>query len=213
MSRELKTVLDEANPNKVPNAQQILRAGRAFGLVARTISGTVTSHILTLPDDAKAVALLKGFARAGTVTGYKEPVADDATLAAGEMQVNAAGDVLFLAADAVTEAEVTYLVQEGEVIEETLPVASDLATLTPSTRRAVILIEVSASTGTSGGAKTPAARGSTPGAGFAAITTDGTQIEFAAADAISEATVKYVAFPGTAGDTSHNDAIESSVAL
>ena len=106
------------------------------------------------------------------------------------------GNIVFAAADAVTTAEVTYVPVEGDIIEDAIvTVATNVGTLL-SSRAAVVLLEIEALAGTSVGAKTPVARGTTPSAGQAAINDAGTGVVFAAADAVTSARIKYVATPG-----------------
>jgi streptogramin lyase len=98
------------------------------------------------------------------------------------------------------------------VLTKTLPVISDLATL-PSGSRAAILIAATSNAGTLTGALAVEARGSTPATGEANITDAGTQIEFAAADAVTECTVTYVQQPDSGGDVGVNTALEAQGAL
>lgn len=200
MSRTLREAFNDADPNKTADLMRKVRMGDVLALGPRSVVGAVSGDVLTLPEGAKAVRLLKGYARAGTATGYLEPIADDDTLAAGEIQITPTGDVAFFATDAVTEAEVTYLTQEGEVVEQVLPVSSDLAALAQGAE-GVILLEAEALAGSATGTATVVARGTTPSPGEAALTDDGASVEFAAADAVTSARVKVVCFPGAAPDS------------
>ena len=76
MARTIRTVLNEGNPNKVASAMQAMRFGEAMGLVPRTFRGTVTSNVLVLPPEAKAVVVLSCFVSAGTVNGAFSPSYD-----------------------------------------------------------------------------------------------------------------------------------------
>ena len=63
-----------------------------------------------------------------------------------------------------------------------------------------MLISANATVGTSTGDKTVVARGSTPAAGNVALDATGVA-EFAAADAVTQATIEYIEFPvSTVGD-------------
>lgn len=195
MTRSVRTVLNEANPNKVADALRSLPAGSALALLPRTVRGAVVSDLLVLPDDAKAIAIVAAYAVAGGATGAFEPVLG--TPAAGKVAASAGGDVEFAAADAVTQAEVVYLAAEGGVFEDLIAVdagGTEQGTLLQG-RRAAVLISAEALAGGAPGVEAVVARGSTPGAGEAAIADNPTKVEFAAADAVTRARVKYVAQP------------------
>jgi hypothetical protein len=193
MARTLKDVLDESNPGKLASAMQVARAGSLLATSSQYRALTIVTHIGVLPNYAKAAQLLTVFATAGTTAGAKAVVAG--TPATGQVAINPAGDVLFAAVDAVTAAEVTYVPERGPVISETVPVVSNVATPLQG-RKVRNLISSTATVGTSTGAKTTVARGTTPTAGQAAINTLGTGVAFAAADAVTQATITYVATPG-----------------
>lgn len=197
MSRSLREIFNAGNPTSVPDANRDIRMGEALNLTSRFFAGAVATNLLVLPADAKAASVQHAYATAGTAAGSKNPVEAGATVSAGEVAVTGGGNVLFNGTDAITAAEVTYLAYEGEVFEEILPVASDLASPFGS-RLAVIILEVESLVGTATGVFGVSNRGTTPGAGNAAIT-DGGTFEFAAADAVTSARVKYIAQPG-AGD-------------
>jgi len=200
MARSLRTALNESNPNRLPSAGQVAKLGDALALSSAFVAGAVSSDALALPSNAKALSVLGAFATAGGATGWLLPVAPGAAPIAGECGVSPSGDILFAAADAVTAAEVTYLVAEGEVFTETLEVVASAAAL-PQSKQAVVLISAEITSGLSLGAKTSIARASAPAAGEAAISLDGASIAFAAADVLAgQAIVTYVAQPG-AGST------------
>ena len=200
MSRTLRESLNNGNPNSLGPAMEQLGAGEAFSLAPHAIRGavgTVTAHVLTLPEGRKAVKVLRCYALGGT-SGFCTPIADgsNAVPATTQVKVRATGDLEFAAADAITAAYVTYLSTDGEVIEETVDVASDLATLL-SGRRCAVLIEAEALAGTATGDFTPIFAPSTPATLQAAINGDDDQkIEFAAADAVTSARIKYLAMAG-----------------
>lgn len=195
MSRAIRDILNEASPGKVADAMRELPMGEALALVPRTFRGTVVSNVLVLPEDSKAIAVLAAYAIAGSVTGRLTPVRIEATVATTQCAPNAGGDVAFFGTDAVTEAEVVYLAFEGTVFEDLIPVASNQGTLLGS-RSAQVILEVEALAGTATGVFTPVARGTTPVTTQAAINDDPTLIDFAAADAVTSARVKYIAQPG-----------------
>jgi len=199
MSRSLRTVLNESNPNKISDAMKAVRVGDALAVLPRRIAAAVVAHVLVLPEDAKAAVILQCLVTAGGVTGRFTAVSADATPATTECGVNAAGNIQFLAADAVTLAEVVYVPMEGGVVEDLLPVAADVGTFLQS-RKAQQLLAVTATAGGAPGVKTLVTlRGATPAAGSCAINLLGTGVVFAAADAITACTARYVAQPGVGG--------------
>ena len=196
MSRPLRTVLNQANPNLIPSALQLLPAGDAFGLVQRSVRVAVVAHVAVLPDAAKASALVDVFVSAGGVDGQFTAVAPNSTPLTTECAINEDGDVLFLVADAVTEAEITYLSCEGDVFTDTLDVAANVGLLNSGRHARVILSAFDTSSG-SPVALTVLARASTnPAAGNTKIDTTGASLRFEAA--VTSATVTYVAFPESA---------------
>lgn len=196
MSRPLRDVLNESNPNKLPSGAQTLRLGDALALVTLFASGTVTSDVLSLPESEKAGQITRAFARVGGSTGYKTVVAPETTPAAGECAITPSGDVLFAAADAVTSAEVMYAPVEGEVFEDVVDAAASAAAFVQG-RRALALLSAEVITGAIPGTKTPAARGSAPAAGTAALSAAGTGVAFNAADVVAGSVrLRYLAVPG-----------------
>lgn len=194
MARSLKAILNEANPNKLPTGAQQAKLGSMLGLVPRSIRATVVSHKIVLPDAAKAVAVLQAFSIAGTLTGALTPVKDGA-VATGQVGMDAMGNILFATADAVTQADVVYLAQEGQVFEDFVPVTANVGT--PLGGRAVQkLLEAESLAGTLTGVLTPIARGGTVATGQAASSLSGTGVNFFAANAVTKARIKYIAVPG-----------------
>lgn len=195
MSRTLRAVMNESDANKMPSAMQLLGMGEAMNLVPRTFRGTVTSDVLTLPQTARCAVLLKAYAVAGTVKGEFTPLKQGATVATTQAAPNNVGNVVFLTADAVTEAEVVYLAFEGTVFSDLCAVASHTATLLQG-RRAAVLLAATALAGTSPGGKTVVARGTAaPTAGNVALQDAPTSVKFNSTDAITSATITYVAQP------------------
>jgi hypothetical protein len=193
--RSIREILNEGNPNKLGDAAHALPLGEALALVPRTVRGVVAANVLVLPEEAKCAALLAVYATQGAVTGQFSPVPAGATPLTTEAAPDANGNVLFLGADAVTEAEVQYLAFEGGIVEDLVAVAANVGTLLGG-RGAAVLLEVEALAGGAPGPKTIADRGTTPAAGNAAIQDVPTGIEFAGADAITQARVRYIAQPG-----------------
>lgn len=200
MARKLQDVLNEANPNKLPTALQIAKIGNVVDLAPKFFKGAVASNVMVLPSDAKAVAILSALRTAGTVVGYATPIATNGTLATNQVKVNATGNIEFFGTDAVTAAEVTYVTVEGDVVTDTIPVVAGTGIGTLDTD-AVLLLSATVVAGTSLGAKTVLARAeSAPAAGNVNQGLTANQVRFAVADAVTSATVTYVAKPSPTVD-------------
>lgn len=202
-----KDVINSGNLNIISSAMQRSRLGDGLALIPRTIIGAVTSNVMTLPnsttDRSKARRLLRVYARAATSTGYKTPVTPESAPSAGEVAINPTGDVLFNATDAVTDAEVTYIPVEGTYFQDQVIVSGAGVAVLASNRTSLQILSASldADSGvSSAGSKTIIARGGSPSAGEAALSVDGTQVNFNGTDAGSggTATIEYYADPGTA---------------
>jgi hypothetical protein len=213
MSRSVRAVLNESNPSLVAMAEQVLPLGDAMALIPRTIFSAVTSNVIVLPNIAKARAVLKCFVRAGTLTGYLTPISSEATPTTGQVGVSQTGDIEFASADAVTSAEVTYEPIEGDVVVETISVVAGtgVGTLLAS-KNALLLISATVLTGTTLGAKIVDDRAaSAPATGHAKLNLLG-QATFAVADAVTQASVTYIATPGIgAADPSVGTQLDSQV--
>lgn len=196
MSRSLRTILNESNPNKLAGAMQLVRAGDFLGRIARSIRVTVSSNKIVLPLNARADVILACYVTAGTVSGRFTPVYDS-TPATTQVSTDAVGNVVFLSTDAVTEAELTYLPFEGEIVEEVVPVASGLASPSGS-RRILCALEAEALAGSVTGVKILDDRATAaPATLHAAQNKLGTGILFnVATDAVTSARIKYIATPG-----------------
>lgn len=189
MGRSLKSVGNEGNPNKVGDFNQSVKIGSALALGSQTASGAVASHVMVLPDGAKAAYALNGYASVGSVTGVVTGVAG--APATTEVGVDVNGDLVFQATDAVTQAEVVYVTLEGDQVSASAVVASTTATL-PGTSKARLILSATVD----GNARTPVARGTAvPGAGTCAISDDGASVEFNVADAGLTAVISYIELP------------------
>lgn len=199
MTASPKQLLDMGNPNNVADAMSKADVGSGLALMTRTRRLTVASNIAVLPSDSKAVAILACFVEAGTLTGWFTPVKPQLAPSTGNVAVNASGDIEFASADAVTMAEVVYIAAEGDIITETVDVAANVGTLLGS-RRAMFLISTVAvagglAAGTTGLVKGRAAS-VTNTTRFCCLNLAGTGVIFAATDAVTRATITYVAMPG-----------------
>lgn len=192
MSRTLSAALDAANPNNLPDAMRLLPAGKALGLLPRTVRVAVVANVAVLPEGAKAAAVLDVFVSAGGVDGQFTVVAPNATPLTTECAINEDGDVLFLGADAVTEAEITYVAAEGDVFTDTMTVTAGAGSFSSGRHGRVILSAFNTTSG-SPVALTVIARGGAAGVGQVNINTAGDGCVFNVA--VTSATVTYVAFP------------------
>lgn len=195
MSRNLLNVLDEANPNRLPDAAREVRIGSALGNAPRNARVVVVAGtgVGALPEDAKAVAVLRCYVTAGTVTGHFTALQTAAAPATTQVGVSATGNLQFLIADAVTEAEVTYVTAEGVIRQETIAVASQIGAL-PAGIQVKTLLSATDVTGGGSVAKTVVARGNAPAASSASISIDGDTIRFGDAG-VTSALVRYLAWP------------------
>jgi len=193
MSRILSAVLDQANPNNIADALRAVPVGRALGIISRTVRVPVVANVAVLPDTAKAAVLQNVFVSAGTVSGQFSVVAPNVVPATTQAAINALGNVAFLPADAVTEAEITYVAVEGDIFTDTLTVATNVGLL-PSGRKAKVILSATNTTGGGSSALTVLARGSAnPAAGNTRIDTTGASLRFEGA--VTSAVVRYVADP------------------
>lgn len=206
-NRSLRDILNEANPNRIDSGLQQSRLGSALALLPRFIKGTVTSGILTLPENARAGAILAARVTAGTTLGPKSPVVPAATAsgipATTNVTTSPEGHISFnVATDAPTAAEAIYVPEEGDVVEDVIPVVPGTGVGTPlASRQARRLLSATVLTGGVTGDCIVDQRG------FAVATTkhvaakeDGT-IQFLAADAVTSARVRYIATPGVGNGT------------
>jgi hypothetical protein len=211
----LRQALTNSNPNSTDAALQALDAGLAMLALPRTYRGAVTGHKIVLPESGKAARILHCYGM-GTTSGFKTPLAvgSNTAPATTECSVNGQGDITFAPADAITTAFVVYVPFQGyDVFEETVVVAAHLGTLLGS-RRAAVLLGATSLAGTLTGVFTPVNRGAAPTTGLANISVaDDSKIQFAAADAVTLATVRYLAVPGvgTAVKANLTDALAADV--
>lgn len=186
-------VLNGSNPNKLPSAMQAVGVGDAFASNAQFFGGAVSLNILSLP--APAAGLLKVFRMAGAALGPCTFVAESATPAAGQCRINAAGNIEFAAADAVTSAYAYYCGEEGKRITETVSVVGSAASF--ASNRALKVISANVITGVVLGSKPASAQGVAPALGFVSLTNACTGVTFNAGDVVAgQASVTYIAMPG-----------------
>lgn len=203
LENSLKEKMDLANPNVISDGFRILEIGsvlRALPTFLRRKASAADAGVLAtllslvLPDDAKGLNILRAYARAGTGTlGELAVQTYGTTPAAGQIAVAPNGDIVTLAADAYTDIDVVYQPDKYDIAEVTLPVATHVLTLPTqlTARGAILLLDATATVGTSTGRKIILVPGAgAPAAGQARLNLAKTTVTFAAADAVTQATVK-----------------------
>jgi hypothetical protein len=201
--------LNIGNPNSIAVDLQMLGAGEAFNLIPKTVRGKVVDNVLVLPEDARAYRVDSAYAM-GTSNGFKTPAAvgSGATPSAGQVGITGDGNIVFAAADGITDALVVYLAPEGELFEDVVDVASNLATLSGG-RRARLLLAAERLSGGTAGLTTVVSRPATPTAGQAALgAADDATVAFAGADGVTRARIRYLAIPGV-GSTNRKTVAEA----
>ncbi len=195
-------LLNQANPNKIDTGLQVLPLGDAMNLLPKRFRGVpvAATDILVLPNNAKCAVLLGGFILSGAVTGQIIPQQPNAVVGTTLFAApNAAGDILLLAADAPTLVEVTYITDDGVLIEaQTVAVLASGVAQLPNGVKANRLISCTQVGGTVAGDKTIMPRGTAPATTEAEVSATGT-ITLLAADvgaAGAQALLTYVAEPG-----------------
>lgn len=153
-----------------------------------------TVETIVLADDAKANAIHRAYSRAGTVTGELTVVAPGTTPATGEISIQPNGDVMVLAADAITSLDVTFVPERGDVVTlDNWPVVSDAIALPTSitSKGVVLLLEAESLAGTlTGKLRILAPSGSAAATTQARLNVAKTTVKFAPADAVTKARVK-----------------------
>lgn len=189
MSRTIRTVLDEANPNKLADALHALPAGTALGLLPRTEVLPVVAGIATPSVPAAMVA--QAYSRNGGI--YLNGTAPETVAGAG--QITTTPDGRLSVDPACTEVEATYIAVEGVVVTETLQVTGSTATFLAGKHSQKVL-SVNVDAGIIPGGKTLVTRGTPPAAGEAALIGSGAGLILNAADVVNgQVTVTYVALP------------------
>lgn len=201
MARSLVDILNESNPNKSDVALQQARVGSLLALGPIFIKAAVATGILTLPENARAAAILSAFATAGTTLGPKNIVVPAATAsgvpATTNVTISPTGHISFnVATDALTAAEVLYIPEEGEIFEEIVPVVSNAATPLAG-RNVKRLLEATLLAGTVTGTGIVDQRGFTVATTLhVAASATGAAVNFLSGDAVTSARIKYIATPG-----------------
>jgi hypothetical protein len=192
MGISLKEQMDKATPNTLADKLSLVKIGSVLRAgknslykqaPAASLLQLATLQSLALPTDAKAAECVRAYARAGAVTGELSKVAYGVTPATGEYAVAPNGDIVVLAADAITSLDVQYLAEKLDVFSQELPVVADVLTLPVVAEGTVLLMSVEVTAGASLGKKIILIPGGTPIAGQAALSVDKLTVNFFAGEA------------------------------
>lgn len=209
----LKLAINRANLQSLGPEFQVIALGNVLRALPTYLYGqapvstdsyvSASSAAIVLPDDAKALysgngGIISAYARAGS--GTAGPLTIDASSgtapASGHCSVAPNGDLQFnLGTDAWTSVDVVYVPQKLDIYEETLPVVSNLLTLPTSFGNAVLLLEAESKVGTLVAKmkiQLPAASVTT---GQSSLNLAKTGVNFASADAVTSARVKFGVVP------------------
>lgn len=202
----LRESLDRANPNTLADQFRLIKLGQTLrqdlkvslrGLDADA-AGSAAEDLaaldsIVLPDDAKAGIIHRAYAKLGGAgTGEMTVAARHATPGTGEIGIAPSGNIVLLAADAITSVDIEYLPERGDVeVVVELDVATSVLTLpTPFSGNVMALLRADATVGGVTGRKnifTQAA--GLPAAGQARLDVAGLTVSFGAADAVTRAIV------------------------
>lgn len=153
-----------------------------------------TVETIVLADQGRATGILRAYSRAGTVTGPLTAVAPGTTPATGEISIQPDGNLMVLAADAITSLDVTYAPERGDIdVLDNWPVVSDAIALPAriTNKGVVLLLEAEALEGTlTGKLSVLAPSGSAAATGQARLNLAKSSVKFAPADAVTKARVK-----------------------
>jgi hypothetical protein len=196
MSRSLKSVLNDPNPNQLADLLRATKVGTLLNNGLVQVRVPVASDLTSLPEQLRAAQVIFAYATAGTTAGVKAVQAFGATPTTGQCAVNLNGQVVFAAADAVTEVELIIAPYSGDLIEEVVFLnASGVGTLQGG-KTAKLLLSGTVTSGSSAGLKTNIARAGTPSAAQVCLSAAGNTVLFNVAAANSTALIRYIASAG-----------------
>ena len=199
--------MNRANPTTVANYLRKVRVGdllagnvvqhrRRINMDALGVSAynLATLDTLVLDPSSRATSIYRATSRAGGVTGELAVVAYGATPTTGQIAVAPNGNIVTLATDAITDVDITYAPERGDVIESVFPVTAVVLTLPTSghyARGVVLLLEAEALEGAVVGKKIVLVPGTAPATLQARLNVAKTQVLFnAATDAVTRARIK-----------------------
>lgn len=212
----LKNQLNSAQPGQLADMLRavlfgnVLRAAKTYlrNLDPNTaaanpyIGGVAVGQSIQLPDDAKGLTLLRAYARGGT--GTHGPLVVDApdswagAPAARHVAISPSGDLVFHAADAWTNVDVAYEPEKYDTFEVTLAVPASGILPLPApyvVSGVVILMEAEAITGTVTGKAKIGLPGTAAATAEASLDLAKANVVFLAADAVTQARVKFGVVP------------------
>lgn len=198
-----KAVLNRCDANSMWDRFRALKLGDILRTLPTWLMGkaavahegynVATLQKIATAEDARGAVILRATVRAGAVTGELTPQAFGTTPATTQIAVAPNGEIVVLAADAITDVDVLYVPQKYETVEVKLPVAGDALAI-PATytgKKVMFLMEAEITAGTAAGKKIVLVPGGAgPAAGNARLDVARTTVQFAAADAATEARVK-----------------------
>lgn len=169
------TSFNRANPSTLSDHWRKARAGDVLAGhlpqqlrqkdPAAQVNELATLEGIGLPYHSRAASIQRATVRAGGVTGELTPVAYGVTPATTQIAVSPSGDIVTLAADAITDLDVNYLPEDGEVVElPPLPAPAGVLTIPTqfSGRGVVLLLEAEATVATITGRKIILVPGAAP---------------------------------------------------
>jgi hypothetical protein len=152
-----------------------------------------TVDVIQLPDGGPASVVLRATVRAGGVTGELAAQAFGTTPTTGQIAVAPNGDIVVLATDAITDMDVVYVPERGDVVEAVFPVVSNVLTIPPAlvSKGVILLLEAESVEGDLKAKLRVLVPGGSPTTGQVALTSVAkATVTFAAADAVTRARVK-----------------------
>lgn len=185
------TSLNRANPSTLSDHFRKVRVGDLIAGhlpqqlrkkdPAAQLNELATVEGLGLPYYARAASILRATVRAGGVTGELTPQVYGTTPATTQIAVSPSGDIVVLAADAITDLDVSYVPEDGEVfVSATLPAPAGVLTIPTqlTARGVVLLLEAEAITATITGRKIVLVPGAAPATLQARLNVAKTQVLF-----------------------------------
>jgi hypothetical protein len=204
IDQSFKNKLNSANHNVVPDMMRSMKFGNTMRAMpcqlrkkdpAASAYNLATVEAVGLADDAKAAFIMRAVARAGAVTGELAAVAYGVTPATGQIAVAPNGEIVTLAADAITDLDVLYVPEKYDaVFDITLPCVTHVLTIPSSftAKGVALLMYAEALVGGSTGKKIVLIPGAgAPAAGQARLNIAKSTVTFAVADAVTSAKITF----------------------
>jgi hypothetical protein len=168
-----------------------------------TSNGNLTTiDVIHLPNDCKAACVLRACVRAGSTTGELTSIAHDTTPSTTDVAVTPNGDIAFNhGTDAVTDVDVVFVPQVGDIVQLTLPVVTGVMTLPAAmvAQGVLLLLDATVLAGTTLGPKiilAPVASTGLPATTKAQLTSNKSTVSFNnSTDAVTMATVTLLLAP------------------